>query len=174
MIMATIKSHQKITPFLSFDRNAEEAVKFYVSVFSAGPGGKNSKIGKVSYYGEGTSIPAGTVMTVMFKIEGQQFFALNGGPNFKFTEAISFMVNCKTQNEIDYYWEKLSKGGTKVQCGWLKDKFGVSWQVVPTIISEIITDKNAEKNTRVMQAIMKMKKLNIKTLEQAYNGKNKS
>jgi predicted 3-demethylubiquinone-9 3-methyltransferase (glyoxalase superfamily) len=166
--MATIKSQQKITPCFCFNKNAEAAVDFYTTVF------KNAKKGKISYYGEGTSIPAGTVMTVMFKIEGQQFLALNGGPDFKFTEAISFMVNCKTQKEIDYYWEKLSKGGKILMCGWLKDKFGVAWQVVPTIISEIITGKNAEKNTRVMQAIMKMKKLDIKTLEQAYSGKNKS
>ena len=164
--MAKIKSHQKITPFLWFNRNAEEAVKFYISVF------KNGKKGKVSYYGKGTSIPEGTVMTVMFQIEGQQFLALNGGPDINFTEAISFVVHCKTQKEIDYYWEKLSKGGEKVQCGWLKDKFGVSWQVVPDIISEIMTSKNAEKNTRVMKAIMKMKKLNIKILKQAYKGDN--
>jgi predicted 3-demethylubiquinone-9 3-methyltransferase (glyoxalase superfamily) len=163
--MATIKNNQqKITACLWFDNNAEEAVKFYTSVF------KNSKKGDVSYYSENAPMPKGTVLTIRFQIEGQEFLALNGGPYFKFTEAVSFVVNCKTQKEIDYYWETLSKGGAKVECGWLKDKFGLSWQVVPTIINELITDKNAEKSSRVMQAIWKMKKLDIKTLKQAYAG----
>jgi predicted 3-demethylubiquinone-9 3-methyltransferase (glyoxalase superfamily) len=164
--MAIIKSNQpKITPCLWFNDNAEEAVKFYTSVF------KKSKKGKVSHYGENAPMPKGTVLTVVFQIEGQEFLALNGGPYFNFTEAISFVINCKTQKELDYYWEKLSKGGAKVQCGWLKDKFGVSWQVVPTVINEMITDKDSEKSSRVMQAILKMKKIDIKTLEQAYKGK---
>ena len=163
--MATIKSHQqKITPFLWFNKNAEEAVKFYTSVF------KNSKKGKVARCGKGGPGPEGSVLTAMFQIEGQEFLALNGGPTFKFNEAISFVVNCKTQKEIDYYWEKLSKGGKKVECGWLKDKFGVSWQVVPANLGELMRDKNAAKSSRVMQAIMKMKKLDIKTLEKAFSG----
>lgn len=163
--MASIKSDQKkITPCLWFNNNAEEAVGFYTSVF------KNSKKGKITRYGEGAPLPKGTVLTISFQIEGQEFLALNGGPYFKFTEAISFIVNCKTQKEIDYYWEKLSKGGTKVQCGWLKDKFGLSWQIVPGIINEMMTDKDAEKSSRVMQAILKMKKLNINKLKQAYRG----
>jgi len=163
--MATIKSdQQKITPCLWFNENAEEAVKFYTSVF------KNSKKGAVSHYGEGAPMPKGTVLTIKFQIERQEFLALNGGPHFKFTEAVSFIVNCKTQKEIDYYWEELSKGGTKVECGWLKDKFGLSWQVAPTIMSELMSDKNAEKSSRVMQAILKMKKLDIETLKKAYAG----
>ena len=166
--MATIKANQqKITACLWFNNNAEEAVKFYTSVF------KNAKKVNVSYYGEGAPMPKGTVLTITFQIEGQEFLALNGGPHFKFTEAISFIVHCKTQKEIDYYWEELSKGGAKVECGWLKDKFGLSWQVVPTIISEMMTGKNAEKSSRVMQAILKMKKLDIKTLKQAYAGHSK-
>ena len=164
--MATIKSgKQRITACLWFNRNTEEAVKFYTSVF------KKSKRGKASYYGKNAPMPEGTVLTIPFKLEGQDFLALNGGPDFKFTEAISLIINCKTQKEIDYYWEKLSKGGEKVQCGWLKDKFGLSWQVVPTMINKMLTDKNAEKSSRVMQAILRMKKIDIKTLEKAYSGK---
>jgi predicted 3-demethylubiquinone-9 3-methyltransferase (glyoxalase superfamily) len=161
--MVIIKSNQqKITPCLWFNGNAEEAVKFYTGVF------KKSKKGKVSRYGKGAPMPEGTALTVMFRIEGQEFMALNGGPEFSFTEAISFVVNCKTQKEIDYYWEKLSRGGNKVQCGWLKDKFGLSWQIVPEILEELITSKNAGKSSRVLQAIMKMKKLDIKKLQEAY------
>jgi predicted 3-demethylubiquinone-9 3-methyltransferase (glyoxalase superfamily) len=165
--MATLKGQQKITPCLWFDSNAEDAVKFYLTVF------KNSKKGKVSYYGEGAPLPKGTILTIEFQIAGQKFLALNGGPYFKFTEAVSFVVNCETQKEIDYYWEKLSKGGTKVQCGWLKDKFGLSWQIVPTLLNELITAKNSEKSSRVFQAIMKMKKLDINALKKAYEANKK-
>lgn len=159
---------QKITPCLWFDSNAEEAVKFYTSIF------KNSKIGKISRYGkEGYEIhgkPEGTVLTVEFDLNGQTFTALNGGPAFKFNEAISFQVHCKTQNEVDYYWEKLSKGGDEKaqQCGWLKDRYGVSWQIVPIVLSEMLQGKNTAKSERVMKALLQMKKLDIKTLEQAY------
>jgi predicted 3-demethylubiquinone-9 3-methyltransferase (glyoxalase superfamily) len=167
--MATIKStQQKITPCLWFNDNAEDAVKFYTSVF------KKSKKGKVSRYGEGAPLPAGTALTVVFQIEGQEFLALNGGPYFHFTEAVSFVVNCKTQEEMDYYWEKLSKGGSKQQCGWLKDKFGLSWQIAPTVIAEMLTDKDPEKTSRVMQAILKMKKIDLKKLKQAYQGSKNS
>lgn len=156
---------QKITPFLWFDDQAEEAAKFYVSVF------KNSKIMSVARYGEAgeevSGRPRGTVMTVDFQIDGQTFIALNGGPLFKFTEAISFIINCKTQKEVDHFWEKLSRGGKKSRCGWLKDKYGVSWQVVPTALGELMGGKDAEKSERVMQAMLKMDKLDIKTLQQA-------
>jgi predicted 3-demethylubiquinone-9 3-methyltransferase (glyoxalase superfamily) len=160
---------QKITPFLWFNDNAEEAVKFYTSVF------KNSKIGKIARYDEAgekaSGRPAGSVMTVEFQLEGQEFVTLNGGPMFKFTEAISFVVNCETQEEVDYYWEKLSAGGKEVQCGWLKDKFGLSWQIVPTVLGELLSDKDAAKAQRVMQAMLKMVKLDIKKLKQAAKGK---
>jgi predicted 3-demethylubiquinone-9 3-methyltransferase (glyoxalase superfamily) len=166
--MATIKGQQqKITPCLWFNDNGEEAVKFYTSVF------KNSKTGAISRYGEGAPLPKGTALTVSFRIEGQEFLALNGGPYFKFTEAVSFVVHCKTQTEIDYYWGKLSQSGSEGQCGWLKDKFGLSWQIVPAIINELMSGKNAEKSGRMMQALLKMKKLDIKALKQAYNGINK-
>ena len=160
---------QKITPCLWFDSNAEEAVKFYTSIF------KNSKIRKISRYGkEGYEIhgkPEGTVLTVEFELDGQTFTALNGGPAFKFNEAISFQVRCKSQNEVDYYWEELSKGGDEKaqQCGWLKDKFGVSWQIVPTILEEMLQDENAGKSDRVMKAMLQMKKLDIEALKQAYD-----
>jgi predicted 3-demethylubiquinone-9 3-methyltransferase (glyoxalase superfamily) len=156
------KPIQKITPFLWFDHQAEEAVRFYTSIFKA------SKIEAVARYGEAGPGPKGSVMTVAFEIEGQQFIALNGGPHFKFTEAISFVVNCETQEEVDELWEKLSEGGQKVQCGWLKDKYGVSWQIVPTVLSKMLQDKNAERSQRVMEAMLKMKKLEISGLEQAY------
>ena len=158
----------KITPCLWFDNQAEEAVNFYVSIF------KNSKIGSITRYGEeGYEIhgrPAGTVMTVEFQLEGQGFVALNGGPVFKFNEAISFQVHCKTQEEVDGYWEKLSKGGDKnaQQCGWLKDQYGVSWQIVPTVLPKMLQDKDAKKSERVMKALLQMKKLDIERLEQAY------
>jgi len=148
---------QKITPFLWFDNQAEEAAKFYVSVF------KDAKMGQVSRYGEGMPLPKGTVMTAAFEIEGQPFVALNGGPQFKFTEAVSFVVNCDTQKEIDYYWDKLTAGGGKeVQCGWLKDKYGLSWQIVPTVLPELV-----KKSGRVMEALMHMKKLDIAALQRA-------
>ena len=157
---------QKITPCLWFDNQAEEAVKFYASIF------KSSKIGDMTRYGkEGYEIhgrAAGTVMTVEFEIEGQKFVALNGGPVFKFNEAISFQVHCKTQEEVDYYWEKLSEGGEKGQCGWLKDKYGVSWQIDPTVLGEMLRDKDVRKSERVMKALLQMKKLDIKRLKQAY------
>ena len=156
---------QKITPFLWFDNNAEEAVKFYKSIF------KKAKIGKIARYGEAGPGPKGTVMTVVFKLEGQEFVALNGGPQFKFTEAVSFVVNCKTQKEVDYFWEKLSAGGQTSMCGWLKDKFGLWWQVVPTVIEKMLTARNAKKRERVMQAVLKMTKPDIATLKQAYDGK---
>jgi len=157
---------QKITPFLWFDDNAEEAVKFYTSIF------KNSKIGKIARYDEAgekaAGRPAESVMTVEFQLEGQDFIALNGGPHFKFTEAISFVVSCKTQAEVDYYWNKLTAdGGKEVQCGWLKDKYGLSWQVVPTILPELLSDKDAAKSQRVMEAMLQMVKLDIKKLKQA-------
>ena len=154
---------QKITPFLWFDDKAEEAVKFYVSLF------KNSKIGSITRYGEAGAAasgrPKGTVMTVAFQLEGQAFTALNGGPHFKFTEAISLVVNCKTQEEVDELWEKLSGGGEKGQCGWLKDKYGLSWQIVPTVLGEMLQDKDARKSERVMNALLKMNKIEIKALK---------
>ncbi|HEX8516053.1 MAG TPA: VOC family protein [Bacteroidia bacterium] len=158
---------QKIVSNLWFDRQAEEAARYYVSIF------KNSSVDRVSYYGkEGFEIhgmPEGTVMTVNFTIEGQQFTGLNGGPHFKFNEAISFVVNCETQEELDYYWNKLSEGGDKnaQQCGWLKDKFGVSWQVVPVILDELMQDQDKDKAQKVMRAMLRMKKLDIAELIQA-------
>ena len=159
---------QKITPCLWFDSNAEEAVNFYSSIF------KNSKIGNISRYGEaGYEIhgnPAETVLTIEFEHNGQAFTALNGGPIFRFNEAISFQVSCESQKELDYYWEKLSEGGDKKaqQCGWLKDKYGVSWQIVPTVLGKLLQDKDAKKSESVMKALLQMKKLDIKTLTQAY------
>ena len=152
----------KITPFLWFDGKAEEAMNFYVSIF------KNAKIVGVTRYGEAGPGPKGTVMTAKFELDGQEFVALNGGPQFTFTEAISFVVNCATQQEVDEFWEKLSEGGEKSRCGWLKDKYGLSWQVVPTVLVEMIQDKDAEKSKRVMQTMLQMDKLDINTLKQAY------
>lgn len=165
-----MKTVQRITPFLWFDTQAEEAVKFYTSIF------KKSKIGNIARYdkaGEKVSgRPAGSVMTVEFQIEGQDFIALNGGPIFKFNESISFVVNCRTQKEVDYYWKKLTSGGGKeVQCGWLTDKFGLSWQIVPTVLNELMGSKDAAKSQRVMEAMLKMVKLDIKKLKQAAKGK---
>jgi predicted 3-demethylubiquinone-9 3-methyltransferase (glyoxalase superfamily) len=154
---------QKITPFLWFDRNAEEAMNFYVSIF------KNSKIVHVSRYGEAGPGPKGAVMLGHFEIEGQEFLALNGGPQFSFTQAVSFVVNCDTQQEIDYYWEKLSAGGSEIQCGWLKDKFGLPWQIVPNVLGKLMQDKDPQKTDRVMQALLKMTKLDIKGLQEAYD-----
>ncbi len=157
---------QKITPFLWFDDKAEEAVRFYTSIF------ENSKIVKIARYGDaGAQVsgrPKGTVMTVAFQLDGQEFVALNGGPQFKFTEAISFVVNCQTQEEVDEYWEKLSAGGQEVQCGWLKAKYGLSWQIVPTILGEMLSDPDPKKAERVMKAMLQMKKIDIKGLKQAY------
>ena len=158
---------QRITPCLWFDDQAEEAAKFYVSIF------KNSRMGLITRYGEaGAQVsgrPKGSVMTVTFEIEHQEFVALNGGPVFKFTEAVSFMVKCETQAEIDEMWDKLSHGGEPGQCGWLKDKYGVSWQVVPTILSQLLQDGNAQKVGSVMSALLQMKKLDIQRLKQAYS-----
>ena len=153
---------QKITPFLWFDNNAEDAMNFYVSIF------KSAKIGAITRYGEEGPGPKGTVMTAAFTLEGQEFVALNGGPLFKSTEAISFAVNCETQDEVDYYWEKLLQGGKESQCGWLKDKFGLSWQVVPNVLIEMLQDKDPASSQRVMHAAMQMVKLDIRTLKQAY------
>jgi len=170
-LLTNQKFMQKITPFLWFDNKAEEAVKFYTSIF------KNSKIGKIARYDKAgekaAGRPAGSVMTVEFQLEGQKFVALNGGPIFKFTEAVSFVVNCETQAEVDKYWKKLSAGGKEVQCGWLKDKYGLSWQIVPTVLSGLLNSKDAAKSQRVMEAMLKMVKLNITKLKQAAaaNGK---
>jgi predicted 3-demethylubiquinone-9 3-methyltransferase (glyoxalase superfamily) len=159
---------QTITPFLWFDHQAEEAVNFYASIF------KRSKTGSIARYDEeaakASGRPVGSVMTVAFELDGQEFIALNGGPLFKFTEAISFVVNCETQEEVDHYWEKLSGGGQQVQCGWLKDRFGVSWQVVPRILSEMLQDRDREKSKRVMAAMLKMKKIDVEALRTAYEG----
>jgi len=155
---------QLITPFLWFDNNAEEAMNFYVSVI------KNSKIKKVTRYGEGGPGPAGTVMTAEFELDGQEFVGLNGGPRFKFTEAISFVVNCDTQEEVDYYWERLSEGGEKSRCGWLKDKFGLWWQVAPRVLAELMDDPDPEKAKRVMAAMMQMDKIEIEPLKRAHAG----
>lgn len=155
---------QKLTPFLWFDNQAEEEADFYVAIF------KNSKIVSIDRYGDAGPGPKGTVMIATFQIDGQEFVALNGGPRFKFTEAISFVVNCETQEEVDYFWEKLSAGGEKSRCGWLKDKLGLSWQVVPTILDKLMRAKDAVKAQRVMQAMLQMDKIDIKTLKQAYEG----
>lgn len=152
---------QNINPFLWFNHQAEEAARFYTSVF------KGSKILEIIPYSKGAPGKPGSVMTVKFRILGQEFVALNGGPVFKLTPAISFVVNCKTQKEVDYYWRKLSAGGKKVQCGWLEDKFGVSWQIVPTVLLKLIASKDPLKAERVTRAIMKMVKLDIKTLQRA-------
>lgn len=151
----------QITPFLWFDSNAEEAVNFYTSVF------KDSKIESINRYGEAGPGPKGTVMTIAFQLLGQDFVALNGGPEFTFTPAISFVVDCKTQQEIDGLWDKLSEGGEKVQCGWLRDKFGVSWQIVPSNLGELFESDDPEKSERVMKAMLQMEKLDIKALQEA-------
>ena len=157
---------QRISPFLWFDDKAEEAAVFYTSIF------KNSKIRTIVRYGDSgaevTGRPKGTVMTVAFQLDGQEFVALNGGPQYKFTEAVSFVVNCQTQEEVDEYWKKLSDGGREAQCGWLKDKYGLSWQIVPTILSEMLNDPDPKKADRVMKAMLQMKKIDIKGLKQAY------
>lgn len=155
---------QKITPFLWFDNNAEEAMNFYTSIF------KNSKVGNVVRYGEAGPGPAGSVLTASFEINGMEFTALNGGPRFKFTEAISFQVPCESQEEVDYYWNKLSEGGQIQQCAWLKDKFGLSWQIVPTVLPKLLGDPDRAKANRVMQAMLQMKKIDIAKLQQAAKG----
>jgi predicted 3-demethylubiquinone-9 3-methyltransferase (glyoxalase superfamily) len=155
---------KKITPFLWYDNSAEEAMNYYISIF------KNSRVLSVSRYSEGGPGAPGTVMTATFELDGQEFIALNGGPHFKFTEAISFSVNCETQEEVDEIWEKLSAGGEKGRCGWLKDKFGLSWQVTPTALSELLRDKDPEKAKRVMNAMLQMDKIDIRRLKEAYDG----
>ena len=152
---------QKITPFLWFDSEGEDAAKFYTSVFP------NSKIGEISRYGSAGPRPEGTVMTVSFELDGQRFVALNGGPEFTFSEAVSFLVNCDTQDEVDSYWSALSEGGEEGPCGWLKDKFGLSWQIVPTALPELLSDPDKEKAQRVMAAMMEMGKIQIDELERA-------
>jgi predicted 3-demethylubiquinone-9 3-methyltransferase (glyoxalase superfamily) len=154
---------QKITPFLWFDGKAEEAINFYISIF------KNSKIMSVTRYGEEGPGRKGTVMSATFQLDGQEFFALNGGPEFTFSPAISFFVNCETQQEVDELWEKLSEGGEKQRCGWLKDKFGLSWQVIPSVLGELLQDKDAEKSERVWKAMLQMEKIDINGLKQAYD-----
>ena len=161
---------QKITPFLWFNKEAEQAAKFYVSVF------KSSKLGKILRYDEASAKAAGgelgAVLTVEFEIEGQKFTALNGGPEFKFNESISFVVNCDTQEEVDHFWASLiADGGQESQCGWVKDKFGVSWQITPRILIEMLHDKDQEKSGRVMKAMLEMQKIDIKKLQKAYSGK---
>jgi predicted 3-demethylubiquinone-9 3-methyltransferase (glyoxalase superfamily) len=156
---------QKITPFLWFDSQAEEAMNFYVSVF------RDAKAGEIRRYGEVGPGKPGTAMTVSFQLFGQEFIALNGGPVFKFSPATSFFVLCETQEEIDEYWEKLGEGGKPNQCGWIDDKFGVTWQIVPTILDKLLSDKDRAKANRAMQAMMKMVKLDIKTLQDAFDGK---
>ena len=159
---------QKITPFLWFDNQAEEAVNYYTSVF------ENSKIVSISRYGkeaaEASGRPEGTVMTMAFQLAGQEFVALNGGPQFKFTEAVSFVVNCGSQDEVDYYWTKLTEGGDEKaqQCGWLKDRYGISWQIVPSVLGELLNDPDPEKSKRVMEALLPMKKIEIAGLKKAY------
>jgi predicted 3-demethylubiquinone-9 3-methyltransferase (glyoxalase superfamily) len=155
---------QKITPFLWFDGKAEEAANFYVSVF------KNSKIGSIARYGDAGPGPKGSVMTVSFQLEGQEFIALNGGPQYAFSPAISFFVDCKTQQEVDELWDKLTAGGGEVECGWLRDKYGLSWQIIPTALLELMQDKDAVKSQRVFKAMLQMTKIDIEGLQRAYRG----
>jgi predicted 3-demethylubiquinone-9 3-methyltransferase (glyoxalase superfamily) len=155
---------QKIMPCLWFDANAEEAVNFYTSLF------ENSKVLSMSRYGDAGPGPKGSVMVAKFELEGQEFMALNGGPRFQFTPAISFLVNCKTQEEVDGLWEKLSAGGKMQPCGWLQDRFGLSWQVVPTILGELLADKDPKRSERVMKAMLQMRKIDIAALKRAYEG----
>ena len=158
-----MQTTQRIAPCLWFDHQAEEAAGFYASIFP------NSRIVKVVRYGKAGPGPAGSAMTVEFQLDGQSFIALNGGPHFKFTEAISFVVNCQTQDEVDAYWEKLSAGGAEVECGWLKDKFGLSWQIVPTALPALLSDPDPEKSQRVMKAVLTMKKLDLRALQEAHD-----
>jgi predicted 3-demethylubiquinone-9 3-methyltransferase (glyoxalase superfamily) len=156
---------QKITPFLWFDGQAEEAMHFYVSIF------KNSKVVSVSRYGDAGPGPKGSVMSATFQLEGQTFYALNGGPQYTFTPAISLFVNCETQQEVDELWEKLLQGGRPNRCGWLQDKYGLSWQIIPSTLGKMLQDKDPEKSKRVMQAMLQMDKIDIKRLQQAYDSK---
>jgi len=156
---------QKITPFLWFDNQAEEAMKFYTSIF------KHSKVGRVSRYGDAGPGPKGTIMSATFELDGQEFMALNGGPHFKFSPAISFYVNCETQQEVDELWAKLSAGGKPERCGWLTDKFGLSWQIIPSILGELLHDTDPEESQRVMKAMLQMDKIDIEGLKQARAGK---
>jgi predicted 3-demethylubiquinone-9 3-methyltransferase (glyoxalase superfamily) len=156
---------KKIVPFLWFDDQAEEAANFYVSIF------KNSKVLSINYYPKESGEKAGRVMTVKFELDGEEFVALNGGPHFTFSEAISFWVKCDTQEEIDYFWEKLSQGGKTSECGWLKDKYGLSWQIVPSSIEELISEEDPSRKDRVMKQVWQMQKLDIATLEKAYRGR---
>jgi predicted 3-demethylubiquinone-9 3-methyltransferase (glyoxalase superfamily) len=153
---------QKITPFLWFDGKAEEAMNFYVSIF------RNSRVGKVTRYGAGGPGPRGTVMSATFQLEGQEFTALNGGPQYNFSPAISFFVNCESQAEVDELWEKLSAGGEKLRCGWLTDKYGVTWQIIPSALGRLLGDKDPRKAANVMQAMLQMQKIDVKGLEEAY------
>ncbi len=153
---------QKITPFLWFDNNAEEAMDFYVSIF------ENAEVLSISRYGDAGPGPDGSVMVASFRLAGQEFLALNGGPQYTFTEAVSFLIDCTSQEEVDYYWDKLSEGGEPGPCGWLKDQFGLSWQVVPSVLGEMLEDKDRERANRVMQAMLQMSKLDIATLTRAY------
>jgi predicted 3-demethylubiquinone-9 3-methyltransferase (glyoxalase superfamily) len=153
---------QKITPFLWFDGNAEEAMNLYVSIF------KNSKVVSVTRYGDAGPGPKGTVMSATFQLEGQQFYALNGGPQYKFTPAISLFVSCETQKEVDELWNKLSAGGHKDRCGWLQDKYGLSWQIIPSMLGKMLADKNPRKSQSVMKAMLQMDKIDIAKLQQAY------
>lgn len=159
---------KSIYPCLWFDANAEEAARFYTAIF------KNSKIGVISRYGpdaaKASGRPVGSAMVVMFQLDGHEFMGLNGGPHFKFSEAISFVVNCETQGEIDHYWESLSAGGKKDRCGWLKDKFGVSWQIVPAALAKLMSDPDSQRTNRVMQAVLQMNKIDIAALQRAYEG----
>lgn len=157
------KHLQRITPFLWFDHQAEEAANFYVSIF------ENSRILTTARYGDGGPGPKGSVMTVSFELDGQEFTALNGGPHFKFTEAVSFVVHCETQDEVDRFWKQLSEGGQESQCGWLKDRYGLSWQIVPNALPKLLQDKDAARSQRVMTALLKMKKLDIAELQRAYD-----
>ncbi|HEV2612843.1 MAG TPA: VOC family protein [Noviherbaspirillum sp.] len=152
---------QKITPFLWFDGQAEEAANFYTSIF------KNSKVLAINHYGDGAPMPKGTVMTAQFALDGQEFVALNGGPHYHFTPAISFVVNCETQEEVDYYWNKLTDGGIEVQCGWLQNKYGMSWQIVPTILPQLLSDPDPARAQKAMTAMLQMKKIDIATLQRA-------
>lgn len=154
----------KITPCLWFDTQGEEAARFYTSVF------RNSKVLEVAHYGEAGSRPAGEVMTVSFELDGQEFTALNGGPEFRFNEAVSFQVSCETQEEVDHFWAKLSEGGEEGPCGWLKDRYGLSWQIVPTVLEKLVAGPDPKKSQRAMQAMLQMKRLDIAELQKAYDG----